>query len=966
MSIKSVSKLQWVIVGIVFVVAAGTGGLFARTTLYNALQTTIETASIAVPYKIGSVISDPAATFKQAIAIYSSGTITSSQIATKTKTTSVEVMAKGSYCRGWPKMVISVDGKQQGAAISVNTSTWKKYTRAVSIPAGNHTVSVKFPNDLYRPPKCDRNLFVDNISLFGETPFIPDVIAPTVKLTAPAEGASVSGAVTMTATASDNDKVQKVEFYVDGNLQATSLSSPYTFTGDSNQVANGDHTIVAKAYDATGNTATSSIKVTVANNTTPPSTPPAPAPTPIPTPTPAPTQPTPTYELGITKPSQNQSISGTVTFSGTQSNGIKNVEIWYNGTNIKTATLSNGTWTANVDTTKQANGVQSYDVYGWDVAAGLQAGHTVTQRLTVGVNNPVSAPAPTPAPTPTPTPTTGPNKGYFTQAAAFIDPVKTNPTIHKDSATFMSQFKAGNFWNPNFSIGAYGVAIVKGTGEFSPYPSPPPTETSQYLGSAGKVPVPKVPAGTQPVSGTDGHLAVVVGNQVYEIFKATVSANGTITNAKAVALANLSGNGQTDRAYAPSNAAGLSLLAGLVTPEELASGHIDHALVFSVPGIKSGTAVFPAWANVAVSNSNTTLREADKIQLDPSVNISGLAEPEKTIAKALQTYGAYLRDNGGTFAIYGETTNRWPTSYGTGISLKNIPWGSVRVLDYNADIAPSTPSPTVPATPTSPTPTTPTGQCSDGGAPCVVSTSEVGTKKWTKEAAGSDEFNGTTLDKNKWADLRGASAPGYGDPFNPDGEDAFFKSANTTVSNGSLAFTVQKETTSSNGRTYPYSSGMVLGGRSYSFPPGSYIESNIKVPSCSGCWPAFWTLDAPVDHHWPPEIDIFEFFGTQSDKRPQFNYHWSSGGHQQSGVKPYGNLSDYTGNYHIYGLYWDGNKLIPYVDGVAYPNSGVSNSSTVTKANQYTILNLSIQKGGQPAAGSQMLVDWVRVWKPTN
>src|SRR3990167_5640728 len=355
MSIKNMSKLQWVIVGIVFVIAAGTGGLFARTTLYSALQTSIETASIAVPYKIGSVISDPAATFKQAIAVYSSGTITSSQIATETKTTSVEVMAKGSYCRGWPKMVISVDGKQQGSAFSVNTNTWKKYTRAVSVPAGNHTVSVKFPNDLYRPPKCDRNLFVDNISLFGETPFVPDVIAPTVKLTAPAEGSSLSGAVTMTATASDNDKVQKVEFYVDGSLQSTSLSGPYTFTGDSNQVANGDHTIVAKAYDASGNTSTSSVKVTVANNTTPPTTTPAPTtPTPIPTPTPTPTPPTPTYELSVAKPAANQSVSGKVTFSGAQSN-LKNVEIWYDGVNISTATLGAGTWTATVDTAKQQN-----------------------------------------------------------------------------------------------------------------------------------------------------------------------------------------------------------------------------------------------------------------------------------------------------------------------------------------------------------------------------------------------------------------------------------------------------------------------------------------------------------------------------------------------------------------------------------------------------------------------------------
>lgn len=968
MSIKNMSKLQWAVVAVVLLAAIGTGGLFTRTIVYDTLQASIESTSLAIPFKASSVISDPAATFNQAVAIYSTGSVPSSQIVTQARSTSIDVMAKGSYCLGWPKMTVSVDGKQQGDVIGVTSSTWTKYTRAVDIPAGTHTVSIKFLYDRYNPPKCDRNLFIDNISIYGDAPFIPDVTAPTVKITAPAKDATVSGNVVMSATATDNDKVQKVEFYVDGRLVATSPSSPYTFTGDSTEVSNGSHTILAKAYDATGNTSTSSVAVKVANNTTPPSTPTPPPPSPVPAPTPAPTPPTPVYELAVSKPTARSTVSGNVVFSGTQSN-LKNIEVWYNGKNIATATLGSGTWTATVDTTKQQNAEQLYVVYGWDVPAGQQATKTVTRDVILSVNNQVATPTPTPLPTPTPSPapTTGLNKGYFTQAAAFVDPVKDNPTISSDSAPFMTQFKAGSFFNPNFAMGAYGVSLVKGTGEFTAFPAPPPAEGYQYLGSAGKFPVPKVPAGTKPPVGTDGHLAVVVGNEVYEIYKATVSNDGTITNAKAVAVANLAGNGQTGRAYAPSNAAGLSLLAGLVTPEELASGHIDHALVFSVPGIKAGPPVFPAWMNVAVADSTSkqnVLSEAAKIQLDPKVDISNLTGAEKVIAKALQTYGAYLRDNGGTFAIMGETTSRWPISYGTGISLKNIPWGSIRVLDYNADIAPTTPSPTIPATPTSPTPTTPTGQCSDGGAPCVVGTSEVGAKKWTKDTAGSDEFNATSLDTNKWANLRGTS-PGYGDPFNPDGEDAFFKSANTTVSNGNLVFTIKKESTTSNGRTYPYSSGVAQSGRSYSFPPGSYIESNIKVPSCDGCWPAFWTLDTPLDHHWPPEIDIFEFFGTQSDKKPQFNYHWASNGHQQSGAKPYGNLSDYTGTYHIYGLYWDGTKLIPYVDGVAYPNAA-GGASNITKANQYIIFNLSVQKGGQPAVGSQMLVDWVRVWKPAS
>lgn len=282
---------------------------------------------------------------------------------------------------------------------------------------------------------------------------------------------------------------------------------------------------------------------------------------------------------------------------------------------------------------------------------------------------------------------------------------------------------------------------------------------------------------------------------------------------------------------------------------------------------------------------------------------------------------------------------------------------------FLAKIITDKPQKTSEATTISTSPTPPNsekllGQCSNGGAPCVDSASEVASKKWSLDF--SDEFNGTSLDKNKWADQRGPNSPGYGDPFNPDMEDAFYKPGNVTVANGNLTLTIKQESASG----YPYTSGVVQSERSYSFPSGSFIESSIKIPSCSGCWPAFWTLDMSADQHWPPEIDIFEMFGTQSDKKPQFNYHWSASGNQQSGPSAYGSLNDYTGSYHIYGLYWNGNKAIPYLDGIAYPSVGVT--SNMTKANQFIIYDLAVQKGSKPTNGSHMLVDWVRVWKPSN
>ena len=56
-----------------------------------------------------------------------------------------------------------------------------------------------------------------------------DNAAPTVAISAPANGATLSGTTTLTATASDNVGVQSVQFQVDGNnVGAADTTSPYS------------------------------------------------------------------------------------------------------------------------------------------------------------------------------------------------------------------------------------------------------------------------------------------------------------------------------------------------------------------------------------------------------------------------------------------------------------------------------------------------------------------------------------------------------------------------------------------------------------------------------------------------------------------------------------------------------------------------------------------------------------------
>lgn len=95
-----------------------------------------------------------------------------------------------------------------------------------------------------------------------------DVTAPTVSITAPTAGSTVSGTVAVNASASDNVGVAKVEFYMDGAIRATDTASPYSWSWDTTQFPNSSHTLVAKAYDAAGNVGTSSSVTVTVNNTT--------------------------------------------------------------------------------------------------------------------------------------------------------------------------------------------------------------------------------------------------------------------------------------------------------------------------------------------------------------------------------------------------------------------------------------------------------------------------------------------------------------------------------------------------------------------------------------------------------------------------------------------------------------------------------------------------------------------------
>jgi hypothetical protein len=154
--------------------------------------------------------------------------------------------------------------------VSANNSTWTTIASGVTNNSASQLTSTTSfqatPTGRYfRIVAKDRWVAsygnsIYEIGVYGTAASNADTSPPAVTLTAPANGAAITASdivptATLTATASDNTGVTKVEFYDNGALVGTDTTTPYSF-GWTTGVA-GSHALTAKAYDAAGNTTTS-------------------------------------------------------------------------------------------------------------------------------------------------------------------------------------------------------------------------------------------------------------------------------------------------------------------------------------------------------------------------------------------------------------------------------------------------------------------------------------------------------------------------------------------------------------------------------------------------------------------------------------------------------------------------------------------------------------------------------------
>jgi aryl-phospho-beta-D-glucosidase BglC (GH1 family) len=185
---------------------------------------------------------------------------------------------------------------------------------------------------------------------------------PIVSLTASATSVTVAGPLTLTANATDNVGVTRVEFRDGTQLIGTDTTAPYSFTINLTSAQNGTHSYTARAFDTVGNSANSapvSVNVNIGGNDTPPI-------------------------VSLTASATSVTVAGplTLTANATDNVGVTRVEFRDGAQLIGTDTTAPYSFTVNL--TSAQNGTHSYTARAFDTAGNSATSAPVSVTVNIG------------------------------------------------------------------------------------------------------------------------------------------------------------------------------------------------------------------------------------------------------------------------------------------------------------------------------------------------------------------------------------------------------------------------------------------------------------------------------------------------------------------------------------------------------------------------------------------------------
>jgi hypothetical protein len=182
-------------------------------------------------------------------------------------------------------------------------------------------------------------------------------------------------------------------------------------------------------------------------------------------------------------------------------------------------------------------------------------------------------------------------------------------------------------------------------------------------------------------SGGDQHAIVVTADtcELFETWDTSDTTSGW--TAGSGAHWSLSSDALRPNTWTSADAAGLPILPGLLRYDEVASGHVDHAIRFTT-NTTDDSFLWPA-RHAASSNHNANLPPMGaRFRLKASFSIAGYSAQAQTVLRAMQTYGLVLADNGSPWYFQGTADNAWPDALIE--ALKTIPASAFEAVDTSS------------------------------------------------------------------------------------------------------------------------------------------------------------------------------------------------------------------------------------------------------------------------------------------
>jgi hypothetical protein len=203
----------------------------------------------------------------------------------------------------------------------------------------------------------------------------------------------------------------------------------------------------------------------------------------------------------------------------------------------------------------------------------------------------------------------------------------------------------------------------------------------------GPFPVPaKAPVEGGNSSDGDRHVLVVDSARcmLYELYRAFyVATPKPHWNADSGTAWDLSSGKRRPDSWTSADAAGLPIFPGLVRYDEVASGHLEHAIRLTLDSTRNAW-VHPASHCAGDSSSASAPPMGLHLRLKAGYGLGRFSGAAKTIAEAMKHYGLIVADNGSNWYFSGSSDRRWDDENLD--QLKGIPGSAFEVVKSAAAI----------------------------------------------------------------------------------------------------------------------------------------------------------------------------------------------------------------------------------------------------------------------------------------